>query len=107
MLRFGLAFFAVVAAAVSPAVAGFDEVRQAFDEVASDPARLGIYCEMSAYIASTSDDVDDAKVEAYLVKLGARFEKAWNSGDEFAGDDEASRKLDAALDALAAKCGKH
>jgi hypothetical protein len=99
-----------VALAASPALAAsakIDAAVKTFRAVSADPAKLKIFCEMKKVMdaAGDRDDPgDDAKIEGFMKQLGSDFQTAWNAGDDVDENSPDGKALNAAIDALAAKC---
>jgi hypothetical protein len=84
-----------------------DSAVKTFKSVATDPAKMKIYCEMSDFMDKTGDNEDDAtdaKVDDYAKQLGPEFQSAWNLGDDVDENSSDGKRLDAALDELSDKC---
>jgi len=111
-----LAAIAVCGLFVPPALAASETVQAAvktFDQVAADPAKLKIYCEMHKLMSTAEDGEDESKAEAtdkqmqeYMTQLGPDFETAFEAGADLEPDSEDGKAYDAALDKLDEKCSQ-
>jgi len=93
-----------VALAASPSLAASAKVDAAvktFRAVSADPAKLKIFCEMKKTMEAPGDD---AKIEGYMKQLGNDFQTAWSAGDDVDETSPDGKALNAAIDALSAKC---
>jgi hypothetical protein len=99
-----------VALAASPSLAASAKVDAAvktFRAVSADPAKLKIFCEMKKTMEAAGDrddPGDDAKIEGYMKQLGNDFQTAWSAGDDVDETSPDGKALNAAIDALSAKC---
>jgi hypothetical protein len=84
-----------------------DSALATFKSVEGDPAKLKIFCEMSAVMDKAGDNPDaaaQAQIDGFIKQLGPDFETAWDAGDDLDEDSPDGKKLDDALDALGDKC---
>jgi predicted Zn-dependent protease len=110
MKRAVLPIAALCLAATAALAAGnpmTDAAISTFQSVAQDPAKMKLYCEMSAVMDKAGDNPDEAaeaKIDTYVQKLGPDFQSAWDVGDNVDENSPDGERLDAALDQLTNKC---
>lgn len=108
-----LAFAVLLAGPALAADPKVDAAVAAFAAVENDAAKLKIYCDMSKAMNSLgNDEQDEAKAAEldkqlgeYMNKLGADFQKAWDTGADVDPESGDGQAMSAALDKLEAKCG--
>jgi hypothetical protein len=104
-----IAFGASMAPAASPEV---DKAIKTIQAVASDPAKMKLFCTLDGAIetadgqtdATKADPAVEKQIEDLLAQLGPEFEAAWDVGDELDEKSPDGVEFAAALEALAAKC---
>ena len=90
--------------AASPKI---DAAVTTFKSVGADAGKLKIFCEMKKTMEAAGDrddPGDDAKIEGYMKQLGNDFQTAWSAGDDVDETSPDGKALNAAIDALSAKC---
>jgi len=96
--------------AAAPALAASPKIEAAikvFKAVATDQAKLKIYCDMSKAMESIGDKPNPAiekQIEGYMKQLGPDFQTAWAAGDDIDENSPDGQALGAALDELSSKC---
>jgi hypothetical protein len=95
---------AVPANAANPKV---ESATKVFQSVASDPAKVKTFCEMTKTMDNAGDKGDaatDQKIEGYMKQLGPDFQTAWAAGDDLDENSADGKQYNAALDDLSKKC---
>jgi hypothetical protein len=90
--------------AASPEV---DAAVRVFRTVATNPAKLAIFCQLNRVLEEAGDQFDAATeetVQSLVSRIGPDFEAAWDLGAELEDDSANAATYDATVEALSSKC---
>ena len=89
------------------ASAKVDAAVKTFKALATDPARMKIFCDMGKAMDEAGDQPSpaaDAKVDGFMKQLGPEFETAWAVAEGLDDNSPDGKAYNNALDELAGKC---
>ena len=99
-----LLLLALPSNAASPKV---DAAVRVFRAVATNPAKLAIFCQLNRVLEEAGDQFDAATektVQSLVARIGPDFEAAWDLGAELDEDTPDAATYDAPVEALSSKC---
>lgn len=97
----------LMACAVMAASPKIESAVKTFRAVATDPAKLKLFCAMDAAMGVAEQKKDKASVDAVvelMKQLGPEFETAWSAGEDVDDDSPDGKVFVSALDELSDKC---
>ena len=113
MRAISFAVLMIAMAATATAAPSIESALKAFTDTGNDAERMKTFCAMNRAMNATTDESDtkameaaDKEIQAYLEKLGPEFKAAWELGVESDPESPDGQKLNAAIEALEAKCDR-
>ena len=94
------------ASAASPKV---EAAITTFKQVAADPGKVKVFCDMVQAMDAMGDKDDadaEAKISDMMKQLGPDFEAAWNAADDLDENSADGEAYSAAMDQLTTKCSQ-
>lgn len=111
MKRLLIAALAAVLAAQGASAASpkIESAITTFKQLAGDPAKVKLFCDMVQTMDAMGDKEDaaaEAKVTDMMKQLGPAFEAAWNAADDLDENSADGQAYSNAMDELTSKCSQ-